>query len=214
MNHPEDFNHRTVTLKDAYSTSEKPWGNHQFIAWLATLGSGCWLHMFFFSISVCQHMVCPSWSVHKVLILFCHNSGYYNISDTSKSIQRLVVWTPPLWKIWVRQLGWLYIPNINGTIQKMATKPPTSIIHWPIFPLFFGAYIPTKEVPWVKVLIHAPTLMTRTRSIFTSAWGSVLALEVGYKAAHDQNEMEKSNTKTEKIMFSGKKYKVMPSTGG
>ena len=33
---------------------------------------------------------------------------------------------PPLWKIWVRQLGWWHKPNINGKIQKMATKPPTS----------------------------------------------------------------------------------------
>ena len=32
----------------------------------------------------------------------------------------------PLWKIWVRQLGWLDNPNINGKIKLMATKPPTS----------------------------------------------------------------------------------------
>ena len=32
---------------------------------------------------------------------------------------------PPLWKIWVRQLGWWMQPNINGTIKLMATKPPT-----------------------------------------------------------------------------------------
>ena len=35
---------------------------------------------------------------------------------------------PPLWKIWLRQLGWLYIPNISGKISKMATKPPTRSI--------------------------------------------------------------------------------------
>ena len=34
-------------------------------------------------------------------------------------------WFEPLWKIWLRQLGWLFIPNINGKIKKMATKPPT-----------------------------------------------------------------------------------------
>ena len=26
---------------------------------------------------------------------------------------------PPLWKIWVRQLGWLFIPNISGKIKLM-----------------------------------------------------------------------------------------------
>ena len=30
---------------------------------------------------------------------------------------------PPLWKIWVRQLGWLF--PIYGKIIQMATKPPT-----------------------------------------------------------------------------------------
>ena len=33
---------------------------------------------------------------------------------------------PPLWKIWVRQLGWWSQPNISGKIKLMATKPPTS----------------------------------------------------------------------------------------
>ena len=33
--------------------------------------------------------------------------------------------SPPLWKIWVRQLGWWHNPNINGKMPKMATKPPT-----------------------------------------------------------------------------------------
>ena len=35
---------------------------------------------------------------------------------------------PPLWKIWLRQLRDEEIPNINGKMRKMATKPPTSII--------------------------------------------------------------------------------------
>ena len=36
---------------------------------------------------------------------------------------------PPLWKIWVRQLGWLEIPNINGKIKFMATihHPPDDL---------------------------------------------------------------------------------------
>ena len=29
--------------------------------------------------------------------------------------------SPPLWKIWVRQLGWFDIPNIHGKMPKMAT---------------------------------------------------------------------------------------------
>ena len=29
----------------------------------------------------------------------------------------LVVFSPPLWKIWVRQLGWWHKPNINGKIK-------------------------------------------------------------------------------------------------
>ena len=32
---------------------------------------------------------------------------------------------PALWKIWIRQLGWLFF-NISGKIKLMATKPPTS----------------------------------------------------------------------------------------
>ena len=32
---------------------------------------------------------------------------------------------PPLWKIWLRQLGWWQQPNISGKIIQMATKPPT-----------------------------------------------------------------------------------------
>ena len=38
----------------------------------------------------------------------------------------LVVVYPPLWKIWVRQLGWGQQPNISGKIKLMATKPPSS----------------------------------------------------------------------------------------
>ena len=34
---------------------------------------------------------------------------------------------PPLWKIWVRQLGWWKQPNMSGKMPKMATKPPTRI---------------------------------------------------------------------------------------
>ena len=35
---------------------------------------------------------------------------------------------PPLWKIGVRRLGWLEIPNINGK-NKKCSKPPTRYIH-------------------------------------------------------------------------------------
>ena len=42
----------------------------------------------------------------------------------------LVVGEKPLWKNdGVRQLGWLEIPNINGKIKLMATKPPTRKRH-------------------------------------------------------------------------------------
>ena len=42
----------------------------------------------------------------------------------------LYIWLvvgPPLWKIWLRQLGWWQKPNINGKITLMATKPPIFI---------------------------------------------------------------------------------------
>ena len=37
--------------------------------------------------------------------------------DTQYATQNWLVVGPPLWKIWVRQLGWLDIPNINGKIK-------------------------------------------------------------------------------------------------
>ena len=37
-------------------------------------------------------------------------------------------WATPLKNMNESQLGWLFIPNINGKIKKMATKPPTSIV--------------------------------------------------------------------------------------
>ena len=53
--------------------------------------------------------------------------GYTDIRILKKRyIESLyLVVGPPLWKIWVRQLGWLEIPKINGKIELMATKPPT-----------------------------------------------------------------------------------------
>ena len=49
------------------------------------------------------------------------------IPSTSKIVDEHIwlVVGPPLWKIWVRQLGWLETPNISGKIKLMATKPPT-----------------------------------------------------------------------------------------
>ena len=49
------------------------------------------------------------------------------LGDRQQQTNWLVV-GPPLWKIWLRQLRDEEIPNINGKMRKMATKPPTSII--------------------------------------------------------------------------------------
>ena len=52
------------------------------------------------------------------------NSGKWSINMVD--VTHWWVVGPPLWKIWVRHLGWWPQPNINGKIQFMATKPPTS----------------------------------------------------------------------------------------
>ena len=39
----------------------------------------------------------------------------------------LVVGYPPLWKIWVRQLGWWNSQHFWENYKLMATKPPTSL---------------------------------------------------------------------------------------
>ena len=43
----------------------------------------------------------------------------------SNNIKNWLVVGPPPWKIWVRQLGWLFPPSISGKIKLMASKPPT-----------------------------------------------------------------------------------------
>ena len=77
----------------------------------------------------------------------CHYFFYLVVStmiSITRQLAGLVV-GPPLCKIWLRQLGWLYIPNISGKIKFMATKPPTSdkyklVNFWIIIPsrFFFG----------------------------------------------------------------------------
>ena len=52
------------------------------------------------------------------MVIFCWLAG-----DFAKFIW-LVVWTLPLWKIWLRQLG-LWNSQLNGKIKAMS-KPPTS----------------------------------------------------------------------------------------
>ena len=49
------------------------------------------------------------------------------IPPTSENITGWWARAKPLWKIWVRQLGFFDIPNINGKIKLMLTKPPTRL---------------------------------------------------------------------------------------
>ena len=49
------------------------------------------------------------------------------------SINFWLVVGPPLWKIWVRQLGW-WLFAIDGNMEKMATKPPTRFFRSRISP--------------------------------------------------------------------------------
>ena len=55
-------------------------------------------------------------------------------------------WAKPLWKIWLRQLGWLEIPNISGKIKLMAT-----IHHQPAY---------GTQPPFVDLKFPAKTLWT------------------------------------------------------
>ena len=59
------------------------------------------------------------------------SSGWMTFWPGSSSGSSLIFWLvvvyPPLWKIGVRQLGWL--ETQYGKIKFMATKPPTSL-HW------------------------------------------------------------------------------------
>ena len=72
---------------------------------------------------------CRSSEQNWLFFAWTYQHSYQKMSQVH--ITWLVV-GPPLWKIWVRQLGWWNSqPNINGKIELMATKPPTS---YPIYP--------------------------------------------------------------------------------
>ena len=50
------------------------------------------------------------------------------ISVSKNSIVMVGGFSPPLWKIWVRQLGWLDIPNISGKIKKWQPNHQPEIV--------------------------------------------------------------------------------------
>ena len=53
-----------------------------------------------------------------------------NLDLLPRNLQNWLVVQPPLWKIRVRQLGWLDIPNKNGKMPKMATSHHQPAILW------------------------------------------------------------------------------------
>ena len=59
----------------------------------------------------------------------------------SSHLNWLVVFRHPSEKYFVRQLGWWMQPNINGKIQKMATKPPTSKLGYDTFFVFIAFFL-------------------------------------------------------------------------
>ena len=74
--------------------------------------------MLFYSCNSLWYMCVGDWKPKR----FNKNNLYF-LFDTV--LPMLVGGWATLWKIWVRQLGWLEIPNISGKMPKMATKPPT-----------------------------------------------------------------------------------------
>ena len=72
--------------------------------------------MFVLCLNHCQHSKTKRISLqpddHSICYFLFSNKLKQNIKE------RLVGgFSPPLWKIWVRQLGWWHKPNISGTIQ-------------------------------------------------------------------------------------------------
>ena len=69
---------------------------------------------------------------HPVII---HHQFFIRISSIIQFYQvyhQDLIWLvvgPPLWKIWVRQLGWWHKPNISGKIKKRATSHHQPVIH-------------------------------------------------------------------------------------
>ena len=73
---------------------------------------------------------------------------------------------PPLWKIWVRQLGWLLIPNKNGKIKFMATKPPTSRK----YDIWLYHVVPSSLLAWrCPVIRSMPVFLSRNTIFFQGA---------------------------------------------
>ena len=69
---------------------------------------------------------CPGLGSHGAAIHLHWAPQHVDQENEGHHLEKLVGGPgPPLWKIWVRQLGWLATPNINGKIKLMATKPPT-----------------------------------------------------------------------------------------
>ena len=54
-----------------------------------------------------------------------------NLKDGEKELIHWLVVGPPLWKIWVRQLGWWQQPNINGKIKLMFQTTNQFIVSFP-----------------------------------------------------------------------------------
>jgi len=54
---------------------------------------------------------------------------------------------PPLWKIWVRQLGWWHEPNMMGNSSNMFQSPPTS--YGLTYPLKKHLAVPLGLGPWM-----------------------------------------------------------------
>ena len=57
-----------------------------------------------------------------------HKSGYQLTCHWPTIYWSLLAgwWFQPLWKIWVRQLGWLFHSQLNGKIKNTFQSPPTS----------------------------------------------------------------------------------------
>ena len=100
---------------------------------ISPTSTGCssYVHICPINIAILRYKKNPE-GIFEIILRCSRMTG-----DTDRNYQELNMWMlkglkypwlvvqPPLWKISVRQLGWWMQPNINGKIQKMATKPPT-----------------------------------------------------------------------------------------
>ena len=79
-------------------------------------------------LSMENYTIVGGWSMVNLWIIYGQSmvNQWWIDGINGESMVHWLVVEPPLWKIWVCQLGW-WTSQLNGTIKSMFQSPPTSL---------------------------------------------------------------------------------------